>query len=74
MVGAGECYNSVPFTSRAQPMTWATKLCPELAKGVIGVAKAFGSFILLLDQPSIPDLAHKFRPRRPTNVAADNQF
>jgi predicted enzyme related to lactoylglutathione lyase len=42
-------------------MTWAIRLSPELAKGVIGVAKAFGFSILLLDQPPIPDLADRFR-------------
>jgi hypothetical protein len=43
-------------------MTWAIRLFPELAKGVIGVAKAFGISILLLDQTSIADLAARFCP------------
>jgi hypothetical protein len=54
-------------------MTWAIRLSPELAKGVIGVAKVFGTSILLLDQTSIADLADRFRPHRLTNVAADAQ-
>ena len=34
-------------------MTWAIRTSPELGKVVIGVAKAFGIFILLLDKTSI---------------------
>jgi len=41
-------------------MTWAIRLSPELAKGVIGVVKAFGTSILLLDQTPIADLADRF--------------
>jgi hypothetical protein len=41
-------------------MTWETKHSLELARVVIGVARAFGSSISLLDQPSIPDLADSF--------------
>jgi len=55
-------------------MTWAIRLSPELAKGVIGVARAFGTSILLRDQISIPDLADRFRPHRLTNCAADKHF
>ena len=43
---------------------------PELAKGVIGVAKAFGTSILLLDQTPIADLADRFRLHRLTNLAS----
>jgi len=55
-------------------MTWAIRLSLELAKGVIGVAKAFGTSTLLLDQPSIADRADRFRPQRLTNVVADKPF
>ena len=43
-------------------MFWATSLSPELAKVVIGVARAFGTSTFLLDQTSILDLADRFRP------------
>jgi len=48
-------------------MTWAIRHSAELATGVIGVAKAFGICILLLDQTPIADLADRFRPHRLTN-------
>ena len=49
------------------------KLSRESAKGVIGVAKAFGISILLLDQTSIAGV-DRFRSHRLTNVAADKHF
>jgi len=45
-------------------MTWAISLSPELGKGVIGVTKAFGTSILLLDQTLIAGLGDRFRPHR----------
>jgi hypothetical protein len=44
-------------------MTWAIRHSPELAKGVIGVAKAFGICILLFDQASMADLADRLGVR-----------
>jgi len=55
-------------------MTWAIRLSPELGKVVIGVAKAFGTSILLLDKTSNAALADRLRPHRLTNVAADKHF
>jgi hypothetical protein len=74
MAGVDEYWNGIPFTSHAQPTTWATRLSLELAKGVIGVARAFGTSILLLGQISIPDIADRVRRHRLTNVAADKHF
>jgi hypothetical protein len=45
-----------------------------LAKGVIGVARAFGTSILLLGQIAIPDLGDRVGQHRLTNVAADKRF
>ena len=74
MAGGGKYCNGIPFTSRAQPVTWAIRVSPELGKGVIGVAKAFGTSILLLDETSAAALADRLRPHRLTNVAADKHF
>jgi hypothetical protein len=49
------------------------RLSRELAKAVIGVGKAFGISILLLDQTPIPELADRFHPHPLTNVA-DKHF
>ena len=65
MAGTGEYWNGMPFTSRAQPTTWAISLSLELAKGVIGVAKASGIFILLLNQTSSLELADRIRSAPP---------
>ena len=65
MAGTGEYWNGIRFTSRAQPTTWAISLSPELGKGVTGVARAFGIFILLLDQTSILELADRIRSAPP---------
>jgi hypothetical protein len=65
----GEFCNWIPCTSRAQPTTWAIKLSRELAKGVIGAGKAFGTFILFLDQTSNPHFVDRFHPHYLTNVA-----
>ena len=66
MAGTGEYWNWMPFTSRAQPTTWAISLSPELAKGVIGVAKAFGIFISLRNQTSSLEFADRIRSAPPS--------
>ena len=58
-------WDPIYFTRSADDR--AIRHSAELATGVIGVAKAFGICIWLLDRTPIADLADRFRPHRLTN-------
>lgn len=68
MAGTGEYWNGMPFALHAQQTTWAISLSPELAKEVIGVAKASGIFTSLLERILILELADRV-PSAPASAS-----